>query len=408
LFRAGMLGFLKRMKKVDDKEKVSLVEKVGSMVLGLNAEANTGFALGMLNGFFVDGLLGIVQMILDIVCFVPRALKFIENFASFLKELPDQMQAAWDAIREAAASIASAIGGAVGELKEIVRNPKRAIELLTIISEAAKAKAQEIGEGIADALLGYAHLPARKLGDKAGRLAGQAAFEIVATYLTAGAEAEILTLKTAARQAVKWVLELGKKFFDLVRRVLPVLEDIANVVIRAAKFLTKLFKAVCDKVNHAIQRIIDFFYSVLGFCRKGSFKCRMPSKKPPADKSKCRGRFIPRLGGFTPHDSYCARVTDRKQDFRIKLGPVRRCDFDAKKGFLLVECKTGYGWLDNPTVQALPWFKFATTALRAQALRCLATAASCGYAYVWYVQDKHAAAYLQALFKGVPPVLHRL
>jgi hypothetical protein len=407
LFRAGMLGFLKRLRKVDDKEKVRLFEKVGGIVLGLNAEAAIGFSFGVLKGFFIDGLLGIVQMILDMVCLVPRALKFFEKFVSFLKDLPDQMQAAFEAIKEAAAAIASAVGGAVNELKEMVLNPKRALELFMLISEAAKSKAQEIGEAIAEALLRFAHLPARKLGERAGRLLGQTVFEIVAAYFTAGGAAGILTLKTAARAAVKWVLELGKKFFDLTRRVLPLLEDLANVVVRAAKYLTRLFKTVCDKINQAIQRIIDLFHSILGLCRKGSVKCKRPSKKPPADKSKCRGRFIPRLGGFTPHDIYCARVTDRKQDFRIKLGPVRRCTFDAKKGFLLVECKTGHGWLNNPTVQAMPWFGLATTALRAQALRCLATAASCGYAYVWYVQNRHAAAYLNVLFKGAPPVLHR-
>lgn len=407
LFQAGIIGFLKRLRKVDDKEKVSLFEKVGGIVLGLNVDAKIGFAFGVVKGFFIDGLLGVVQMILDLVCFVPRALKFIENFASFLKNLPDEMLVTWNALKDLAASITSAIGGAVGELKGILYNPRRAIELLDMVYQAAKSQAQQIGEMIAETLLGYAHLPARKLGHKAGRLVGQAVFEVVATYFTAGAEAEILALKTAARQAVRWLLELGRKFFELVRQILPLLEKVANVIIRAAKYLTRLFKTVCEKLDQAIQRIIDFFYSILGFCRKGSFKCKRHSKKPPSDLSKCKGRFVSRKGGYAPHDDYCSRVTGRQRDFNITLGPVRRCNFDAKMGPLLVECKTGYGWLSNPTVQAKPWFAFATAALRAQALRCMATAVSCGHGYVWYCQNKHAAAYLQTLFKGLPPVLYK-
>lgn len=406
-FQAGLSGFLARLRKVDDAEKVTIFEKMGSMVLGLNTKAQMGFGIGVLKGFFIDGLLGIVQMIIDIVCFIPRALKFIERFAQFMQELPEEMQAAWDALKSLAVSIKSAIGGAVDELKAIWKDPKRAIDLMTMVYEAGKTKAREIGEMIADKLLEYARLPAQALGEKIGRIVGQVAFEAVVTYLTAGAEAGISALKVVAREALEWVIELGRKFFQIVKKLLPVIEDIANVIVRAAKFLTRVFKALCDKVNQAIQRILDFFYSILGLCTKGSFKCKRHSHKKPKDKTKCQGRFVPRLGGFTPHDTYCKRVTNRSQDFRIVLGPVRRCNFDAKVGRLLVECKTGYGWLSSPVVQAKPWFGFAKTALRAQSLRCLATAVSCGYSYEWYVKNAHAAAYLNTFFGGVPPVLHK-
>lgn len=406
-FQAGLTGFLSKLRKVDDKEKVVIFEKVGSMVLGLNARAQMGFGIGVLKGFFIDGLLGIVQMIIDIVCFVPRALKFIEKFAQFMKDLPEEMEAAWDAIKSLAASVKGAIGGAVDELKAIWKDPKRAIDLMKMVYEAGKSKAKEIGEMIADKLLEYARLPSQTLGEKIGRIVGQVAFEAVVTYLTAGAEAGISALKVAAKEALEWVVELGKKFFQVVKRLLPILEDIAHVIARAAKFLTKVFKTICDKINQAIQRVLDFFYSILGLCSEGSFKCKRYSHKKPKDKKKCLGRFVPRLGGFSPHDDYCRRVTNRSQDFRIVLGPVRRCTFDAKVGRMLVECKTGYGWLVSPVVQAKPWFGFARTALRAQSLRCLATAVSCGYTYVWYVQNAQAAAYLNAFFGGVPPVLHK-
>ena len=409
-FQAGLEGFLTKMRSVSDEEKVTLFEKIGSIVLGLNTKAQLGFVIGAVKGFFLDGLLGIVQMILDLICFIPKALKFMETFANFLTNLPDHMEAAWQALMELVTAIKSAIGGALGELKDLITNPARIAELAKIIFEAGKSKSKEIGEMFADTLLNYARLPAKTLGEKAGRLVGSVAFEAVVTYLTAGAEAGISALKIGVKEALRWVFELGKKFFEIVGKVLPFLEDIANVVVRVAKYLSNLFKMVCDKLNQAIQRIIDFFRSILGLCEKGSFKCKFPkrhSRKPPADKTKCRGRFVPRAGGNVLHDAYARRVTGRAQDFRIVLGKVRRCNFDAKVVNMLVECKTGHGWLVNPTVQAKPWFPFVIGALRAQSLRCLATAVSCGYSYVWYMQNKAAAAYLNTIFGGIPPVIHK-
>jgi len=408
-FQAGISGFLAKLRSVNDGEKVTLFEKVAGIVLGMNTKAQAGFTIGVVKGFFIDGLLGIVQMILDMLCFVPRALQFIEKFVGFLRTLPQQMEAAADAVRELWTAIKAAIGGAMDELKDLITNPKRIVELLAMVLEAGKTKAKEIGESIADGMLKFARMPARKIGEKAGRIVGQLVFEGVVTYLTAGAGATVTALKAGAKEAVKWVVQLGKKFFELMKRVLPILEDIANAVVRAVKYLTKLFRTVCEKLNQAIQRIIDFFYSILGLCRKGSFKCKIPrhSTKPPADKTKCRGKFVPRLGGYKPHDVYARRVTGRAQDFRIVLGPVRRCTFDAKVVNTLVECKTGYGWLANPVVQAKPWFPWAKAKLRAQSLRCLATATSCGFIYVWYVQNSAAAAYLNTYFAGMPPVLHK-
>ena len=79
----------------------------------------------------------------------------------------------------------------------------------------------------------------------------------------------------------------------------------------------------------------------------------------------------------------------------------------AKVGRELIECKTGYGWLNNPTVQAKPWFPWAVARLEKQRYKCLLTASRCGFVYKWYMQNSGAASYLAARWKGVPPVLHK-
>jgi hypothetical protein len=411
LFQAGIMGFLKRLRKTDDKEKVSLFEKLGGILLGLNLKANAGFAVGFVMGFLKDGLVGTVQAILDMVCFVPRALNFITTFAYFFKSLPDQMQAAWDAIKEAAASITSGVSSAVSELKELVRDPARAIAVLTAVHQAAKSKASEIGESIADAFLNMARLPAEQLGKNVGRLVGQIVFEVVASYVTAGAEAGIASVKVAAHEAVKWILELGKKFFAFVKLIIPRIQKVADLAVNAGKFLNKAFKAVCGKIDQVIQRIVDFFYSMLGLCRKGSMKCKAPPKKKlPKDKvTGCGGRFAPPAGGYPPHDIYTKKVTGRGRDFVIYLNKALNCKFDAKKGPLLIECKTGYRWLAAPDVRKRLW-PFAWLRLKSQAVRCLATAMRCGYLpnqYVWYVQSKDLATVLNDEFGGYPQVYHK-
>lgn len=411
-FKAGIEGFLNRLKKLDDGEKVTLFEKMAGIILGLNTKAQLGFSIGMIKGFFIDGVLGIVQMILDMTCFVPRVLKFISAFSRLLGKLPDHMEAVWDAIKDLGASIKSAIDGALDELKELIHDPSKFIEAAKIIYEAGKDKSRELGEKLADALIEQARKPAKTLGRKAGEIVGQAVFEGLLAYLTAGTGAGITALKTGAKQAVKWVAELGKKFFEIAKLLIPIVDDISLVVRRAAKFLPKLFRAVGDKLDQAIQHVIDFFHSILGLCRKGSFQCKIPriSKRHShkrASKKRCKGKFIPRRGGFKPHDDYALRVTRRKRDYRIAIDKVRRCNFDAKIVNLLVECKTGYGWLANPQMQKKKWFGWAVRGLRWQARRCFATAISCGHNYEWWMENEAAQKVLRDDFKGAPKVVHK-
>ncbi len=407
-FQAGLTGFLTKLRKVADAEKVAIFQKIGKMIIGLDAKAALGFAGGALKGFLVDGLLGIVQMVINMVCFVPRAIKFCEQMVKSFTELPDELSAAWEAMKDLGSSIKGVVGGAIDQLAELWKNPKRAKELLRMVYEAGKEKSREAGELIADKMLEYARLSSAALGEKVGRLVGQFAFEAVVTYLTAGAEAGIAAAKVAAREALEWVIQLGRRFFKIVTKALPILGDIARIIVRAAKYLTRAFNTICDKIYEAIQRTRDFFYSLLGICTEGSFKCKKRrSRKPPADKKKCRGKFIKPTGGHLGHNSYCNRVTNGAPDFRLELGPVRRCNFDAKVGRTLVECKTGRGWLLNKQLQAEHWFPYAVKAMHGQALRCLATALSCGYRYVWYMENRHAAAYLQSVWGGIPAIEHR-
>ena len=71
--RAGLLGFLRRLQREDDESKVMMFEKYLRSILGQSQSFLLGYLKGLLWGFFVDGLVGIIQMVVDLVCLV---LKF--------------------------------------------------------------------------------------------------------------------------------------------------------------------------------------------------------------------------------------------------------------------------------------------------------------------------------------------
>jgi hypothetical protein len=406
---AGLTAFLQRLRRLEDAEKVAIFEKLGSVLLGGNIRYLWGFAKGLLKGFFLDGLIGIIQMIVDLVCMVPKVVRFIESIGRFFTSLPEEIEAAYNAMRDLGAAINAAIRGAVDEVIGMLRDPQRLVGLLDTIYTAGQSMARDIGERIADAFIAFFRQSTERIGESLGRIVGQLVFEGALAFVTGGGGAAITGAKLAVRGAVRLLGQIGRRIFAVMRFIGELLVRVKDIVVRARRFLTRLLRTVADKLYQALEWILDFFHSFNRYCRPGSTRCLVPRRRRPRRprSAKCRGRFVPRLGGFRPHDVYTARVTGRRSDFKITLGPILRCTYDAKIGRELVECKTGYGWLQNPTVQQQPWFPLALARLESQRYRCLVTAARCGYIYKWYMQNAGAAAYLAARWGGIPPVLHR-
>jgi hypothetical protein len=407
--QAGFTGFLERLKKVPDSEKIQIFEKAGSIVLGNNTAFTLGYLKGIVKGFFLDGLVGIIQMIIDLVCLPGKIIKFIDGVSAVLKGLPDEIQDTVDAIRDLSSGLAAAAKSAGGEFWKMLKDPARFQALVDTVADAGKNEAKKLGATIAEGILKFWKLPPSKLGDAVGRLAGLVIFEIALAAVTGGGGLAVTAAKGAARTAVKLMAQIGKRILFIMKKIGDLLGSVKNTLLAARKFLTGAFKSIADKVFQVIERVRDLFSSFFLRCRTGSTVCKVPKskKKPPKRSPKCKGRFVPRLGGHTRHDTYCQRVTRRRQDFRIVLGPVLKCTFDAKVGRELIECKTGYGWLANPTVQKEKWFPWAVASLDKQRYRCLLTASRCGFVYKWYMENSGAASYLAARWKGVPPVLHK-
>lgn len=407
--QAGLTAFLERIRRLEDREKVTIFERIGRILLGGDLRFLWGFVKGLLKGFFIDGLVGIVQMVLDTVCIVPRIIRFVESIVRFLTHLPEELESAWKSIRGFAEAVGRAIRGAFDELTSLLRSPSRITELLDRIYATGASLAQRAGEMIADTLINFFRQSAERLGEIAGRIVGQIIFEVVLAVVTAGGGAAATAAKALLRTALEMLGEIGRRMLQVIRFLVHVFEYVKNLVLRVKEYLTRLFRAVAETLYSVIEWIVNLFNRLLGRCRQGgSTHCRWPGRRRgrPRGATGCTGVFVRSLGGFGPHNRYCARVTHRTMDFWIRLGPVLRCAYDAKVGSEVIECKTGYGWLASPWAQQQHWYRWAWLAIEARRYRCLVTASRCGLIYKWYMQNRRAAEFLRSQWT-YPPVEHR-
>lgn len=403
LLSAAMLGFFKRLRRMPDRQKVALFEKFGRIILRGDLSFTLGMLKGILMGFFLDGLLGIVQMVIDIICIIPQVINFFRTIENFLSQLPYEVAMIMNGIEEFMASIGDVISNATSELMAMLRDPTRMLNILDEIYQAAANAAERIGEAMADGLIRYAALPAAALGEMVGRIGGQLAFEAVLVYFTAGGGAAVTAAKTALRAIGRGMATIGRQIFRVVRLFGRVLRFVRNAINSIMRFLTPLLRTVARLARTVVDRIAALFRAFRRHCRPGSIRCNLP-------RPRCRGRYRPRLGGFLPHDRYVTRVTGQNRDYRLRgslFGIPAVCNYDAKMGRLLVEGKTGYSYLPFIQRSRPHLYRAIMLHLNEQRWRCMAIAARCGFPYIWYMQQRAPAEFLAYRWHGMPPVLHR-
>lgn len=403
LLSAAMLGFFRRLRRMPDRQKLALFEKFGRIILRGDLSFTLGMLKGILMGFFLDGLLGIIQMVIDIICIIPQVINFFRTIENFLSQLPYEVAMIMNGIEEFMASIGDVVSNATSELMAMLRDPRRVLNILDEIYRAAADAAERIGEAMADGIIRYAALPAGALGEIVGRIGGQLAFEAVLAYFTAGGGAAVTAAKTALRAIGRGIATIGRQIFRVVRLFGRVLRFVRNAINSIMRFLTPLLRTVARLARSVVDRIAALFRAFRRHCRPGSVRCNLP-------RPRCRGRYRPRLGGFLPHDRYVTRVTGQNRDYRLRgslFGIPAACNYDAKMGRLLVEGKTGYSYLPFIQRSRPHLYRAIMLHLNEQRWRCMAIAARCGYPYVWYMQQRAPAEFLAYRWHGMPPVLHR-
>ncbi|MBN8852822.1 MAG: hypothetical protein BGO55_03605 [Sphingobacteriales bacterium 50-39] len=411
LISAAMTGFFKRLRKMDDVQKVRLFEKFGKIVVGGDSDFTLGLLKGLLIGFFLDGVLSIVQMVIDVVCIVPKIINFFRTIGDFIKKVPYEIQLLMINIQLFFASIGDAIANAYKELTDLIKNPSKIVEMVKNIYEAAAGQAEKLGDTMADSLIRYAALPSESLGTIAGRIGGKLLFEGLLTYFTGGGEAAVNVVKVALREIGAMLARIGKAIFQIIKRLGEVFSFIRNIISKIIKFLTPLLKVVARLARRVIDKIKELFNLFRRMCKPGSIVCKVKAIKP-----NCEEKHVPRLG-FNPfHDSYVTRTTGQTMDYKVKATYSKKkgaigatCNFDAKLPGtrLLIEGKTGYRYLPYLGKTNPSKFRLYMLKLEEQRIRCGLIALGCGYLYTWYMQDRGAANFLDTRWHGFPPVLHR-
>jgi hypothetical protein len=270
---AGLLGFVRALKKQGGARKVALFEKMAKIAMGKSMSFTLGALKGLVMGIFIDGLVGIIQLIIDLFCLVPKIIQFFAGIKTFFEHIPIDLLHLLFSIEMTKASIRSVLDNAVGEFVEIIKNPSRAVGLLNTVYDIGAGAAEKMGHKMGDAMISYAGLAPFALGEIVGRIGGMVVFEVLLTYFTAGAGGFISAAKIGLKVVGKALMKIGKYIFAIVKYLGKLLNQFKAALSKIGKFLSKGLK----KVTHWLSIVIDDIKRIFGkfqrYCRPGSVVC---------------------------------------------------------------------------------------------------------------------------------------
>jgi len=128
----------------------------------------------------------------------------------------------------------------------------------------------------------------------------------------------------------------------------------------------------------------------------------VPEEEP---RRRCTVEEVePKFGRYPCHSDFAKTFSGTRREFRVTDPKGIYVDFDAKRGEILYEVKTGYGWMLNPNLGPI-WQERRRQVIEnfhEQAWWQMAIAAECGYYLDWYFNSKTVAEYFNSLLE--PPV----
>jgi hypothetical protein len=282
-----MVSFLKKLKTIDPKERLLIVEKMGTMLLGGDVTFFWGALKGLVAGFFMDGLVGLVQMVIDIICLIPMIVEWIGFVIDFMGDAADELLAAIDSIGELAKSLADAVGGLFDDMMEMFSDPAKLFALLSKIDEMFEEIAGKVGETAADTMIAIWNTPPETLGFIIGRIIGILLFEVVLALVMAaisfyagGAGGVGSAAVSAGKVALKVIMKMLTKAFKLIKPIIKFLLPQIKKIKTLIGGLGKVLPTNMAKVNGTLQKVLDKFDDVF---KKLLKKLDNPKKKPDID-----------------------------------------------------------------------------------------------------------------------------
>ncbi|MDX1615820.1 MAG: hypothetical protein R3300_16015 [Candidatus Promineifilaceae bacterium] len=270
LAKAGLLGFIKKLAAVPATKLIKMARKVFQALK--SPSYVLGFLLGLLKGFFVDGLAGIFILIYDLAKLaveLPQlGVKLAQRLGQrALSALAGEIGALGQWLSANAPVVAAALlqelsgkGGLSGAVAQIV----------AYLMSKAKGVATQFGGKMAAGLMNFLGKSkaavGRALGAVAGRLSGAALFEILLTVATSGGGAALSAVKTGLRATLGLLGKVGRGFM----KVLAPLGKLLGKAVSALKGWigalanAKATKELGAKLSALFSKLGKFIKSILG------------------------------------------------------------------------------------------------------------------------------------------------
>jgi hypothetical protein len=251
ILREFMLGFLRRMARVPDAMKIALSNRLANLMTGGSVTFLIHFLKGLALGvwdvirFPYDLIVGLIDGLRVLADFIGRMTR--EDLAEGINLLSGSMGAAWSGIRE------------------MISNPRRAVQFFETIWDAIAGAVRQMGRGLANALITLFQLPDDRLGEESGRIAGSILVDVIIGVFTAGAAALLRRAAAAAQQMLR-MFRAGRRALAaairLARNVVRPLTEGVQQLIRL--FRESRFGQWLSRLGGWLNRMLTALFAAMG------------------------------------------------------------------------------------------------------------------------------------------------
>lgn len=277
--KEGLAGFFERLISAKKRVKLIAMDKIAKIMSGQSFEYTKGLLIGLLKGFFLDGLFGIFMLIWDLLKGLTNLWSFFVAVGKLIGRFPAAMEKTIDGFKSFGKELSDNIKPAIEELNAFISDPSKSKELIEMMVEHGKSYAKEAGQGIADSLLKFFTKPGaeEQIGTVVGRGIGMVMFEIIFGIITSGGGAVVSGMKTAAKLLAK----IGGKIIGSVLKVLKeigkLFDFVIDIIKGAAKFVKgKMLGKLSGKLGKLLKRVKKFINRILKNCHESKIRCTFP------------------------------------------------------------------------------------------------------------------------------------
>lgn len=246
--KAGMIGFLEKVKTFAMERKVMVSNKIAKIISGGSA----AFAFGYLKGL----ALGVWEAVIGPFRAIADLFQLPAMVQQFLKRLNISMEEVMGAVDTAMGSLDSLLEAA----QDLLQNPSKILDLLSSALEAAISAAGELGATVASKMMELFEQADEQIGELLGKLVGETIVNVLLTIFTAGGGAAA----SAISKVVSILGKVARQFLKVVRKILKFIPKILKYVRKMAS----KFTAAGSRSGGFMGRIVRFLQRLMRKLRR--------------------------------------------------------------------------------------------------------------------------------------------